>query len=315
MPAPGRVSAASKTPASQSFRRLPKPSSRALWTSSRPRRSSSAASRPLADLPAAIGAQAWAILPLIASGRTVGASCVIYEHRHAFSHEERTLFTAMSGMVAQAMERARLYDAEHRRAQELQRGLLPRCLPALPAVTASARYQPAGDDTVAGGDWYDVIPLSAEQVALVVGDVMGHGVSEAVTMGRLRTAGHTLADLEQPLDELFFHLNDIVSGLGDGFYATCLCIVYDPVSRMCQAITAGHPPPVILRPDGTSYFPDLPVNPPLGAATPPFDTAEFSMPDGAIPRSTPTVSSNPADWTSPRAWAASPATFAPPTFR
>lgn len=236
----------------------------------------------LADLPAAIGAQAWAILPLIASGRTVGASCVIYEHRHAFSHEERTLFAAMSGMVAQSMERARLYDAEHRRAQELQRGLLPQFLPALPAVTASARYQPAGDGTVAGGDWYDVIPLSAEQVALVVGDVMGHGVSEAVTMGRLRTAGHTLADLEQPLDELFFHLNEIVSGLGDSFYATCLCIVYDPVSRMCQAITAGHPPPVILRPDGTSYFPDLPVNPPLGAATPPFDTAEFSLPDGAI---------------------------------
>lgn len=236
----------------------------------------------LADLPAASGAQAWAILPLIASGRTVGASCVSYEHPHAFSHEERTLFTAMSGMVAQAMERARLYDAEHRRAQELQCGLLPRRLPALPAVTASARYRPAGDGTKAGGDWYDVIPLSAEQVALVIGDVMGHGVSEAVTMGRLRTAGRTLADLEQPLDELFFHLNEIVSGLGDGFYATCLCIVYDPVSRMCQAITAGHPPPVILRPDGTCYFPDLPVNPPLGAATPPFDTAEFSLPDGAI---------------------------------
>jgi serine phosphatase RsbU (regulator of sigma subunit)/anti-sigma regulatory factor (Ser/Thr protein kinase) len=212
----------------------------------------------------------------------VGASCVSYEHPHAFSHEERTLFTAMSGMVAQAMERARLYDAEHRRAQELQCGLLPRRLPALPAVTASARYRPAGDGTKAGGDWYDVIPLSAEQVALVIGDVMGHGVSEAVTMGRLRTAGRTLADLEQPLDELFFHLNEIVSGLGDGFYATCLCIVYDPVSRMCQAITAGHPPPVILRPDGTCYFPDLPVNPPLGAATPPFDTAEFSLPDGAI---------------------------------
>jgi hypothetical protein len=167
----------------------------------------------LADLAAAIGAQAWAILPLIASGRTVGASCVIYEHRHAFSHEERTLFAAMSGMVAQAMERARLYDAEHRRAQELQRGLLPRCLPALPAVTASARYQPAGDGTVAGGDWYDVIPLSAEQVALVVGDVMGHGVSEAVTMGRLRTAGHTLADLEQPLDELIMTTELVASEL------------------------------------------------------------------------------------------------------
>ncbi|WP_393076644.1 SpoIIE family protein phosphatase [Streptomyces sp. LN704] len=234
----------------------------------------------IADLPAATGIQAWAILPLVASGRTVGGACVGYGLPHSFDSEERTLLTAMSGMVAQALERARLYDAEHRRAQELQRGLLPRHLPTLPAVTTAARYQPACDGTDAGGDWYDVIPLSAEQVALVVGDVMGHGVSEAVAMGRLRTAGRTLADLEQPLDELFFHLNEVVSGLGDGFYATCLCIVYDPVSRMCQAISAGHPPPVILRPDGTSYFPDLPVNPPLGAATPPFDTAEFSLPDG-----------------------------------
>ncbi|MGW3635485.1 ATP-binding SpoIIE family protein phosphatase [Streptomyces sp. NPDC005122] len=234
----------------------------------------------IADLPAATGLQAWAILPLVASGRTVGAACVGYGLPHSFDSEERALLTAMSGMVAQALERARLYDAEHRRAQELQRGLLPRHLPTLPAVTTAARYQPACDGTDAGGDWYDVIPLSAEQVALVVGDVMGHGVSEAVAMGRLRTAGRTLADLEQPLDELFFHLNEVVGSLGDGFYATCLCIVYDPVSRMCQAISAGHPPPVILRPDGTSYFPDLPVNPPLGAATPPFDTVEFSLPDG-----------------------------------
>ncbi|MET8410875.1 SpoIIE family protein phosphatase [Streptomyces sp. NPDC005195] len=234
----------------------------------------------IADLPAATGLQAWAILPLVASGRTVGAACVGYDLPHSFDSEERALLTAMSGMVAQALERARLYDAEHRRAQELQRGLLPRHLPTLPAVTTAARYQPACDGTDAGGDWYDVIPLSAEQVALVVGDVMGHGVSEAVAMGRLRTAGRTLADLEQPLDELFFHLNEVVGSLGDGFYATCLCIVYDPVSRMCQAISAGHPPPVILRPDGTSYFPDLPVNPPLGAATPPFDTVEFSLPDG-----------------------------------
>ncbi|WP_442816955.1 SpoIIE family protein phosphatase [Streptomyces sp. NBC_01445] len=89
---------------------------------------------------------------------------------------------------------------------------------------------------------------------------MGNGLSAAVTMGRLRTAGRTLLDLEQPLDELFFHLNEIVSGLGDGFHATCLCIVYDPVSRMRQANTAGQLPPVILPPGGISYVLGLPVN-------------------------------------------------------
>ncbi|MEV6022199.1 SpoIIE family protein phosphatase [Streptomyces sp. NPDC052036] len=236
----------------------------------------------LSDLPVVSGAQAWAILPLIASGHSIGVACITYDRPHLFSSEERTLFTAMSGMVAQAMERARLFDAEHRRAHELQRALLPRTLPALLAVSTAARYQPAGDGMDVGGDWYDVIPLSSERVALAIGDVMGHGLREAVTMSRLRTAGRALADLEQPLDELFFHINEGVSALGDDFYATCLCIVYDPASRLCQAITAGHPPPVVLLPDGTTYFPDLPVNSPLGAAAPPFDTAEFSLPDGAL---------------------------------
>ncbi|MGV9564700.1 SpoIIE family protein phosphatase [Streptomyces sp. NPDC003480] len=236
----------------------------------------------IADLATASGAQSWAILPLVASGHSVGSAFITYDRPHLFSSEERTLFTAMSGMVAQAMERARLYDAEHRQAHELQRGLLPRTLPALPAVSTAARYQPAGDGMEVGGDWYDVIPLSSERVALVIGDVMGHGLAEAATMGRLRTAVRTLADLEQPLEETFFHLNEIVSAFGGDFYATCLCIVYDPAGRRCRAITAGHPPPAVLRPDGTTCFPDLPVNPPLGAAAPPFDTAEFSLPDGSL---------------------------------
>ncbi|WP_206061778.1 PAS domain-containing protein, partial [Nonomuraea basaltis] len=149
-----------------------------------------------ADLPAAGHKKAWAFLPLIASGRPVGSCVVSFSEPRQFTGEERNLLTALSGLVAQAMERARLYDREHTRAQELQRGLLPRELPSLPAVTAAARYLPAGKDMEVGGDWYDVIPLSADRVAIVIGDVMGHGVAEAVTMGRLRTAVRTLADLE-----------------------------------------------------------------------------------------------------------------------
>ncbi|TMR07655.1 hypothetical protein ETD86_51135 [Nonomuraea turkmeniaca] len=184
-----------------------------------------------ADLPAAGGKQAWAFLPLIASGRPVGSCVVSFTDPRQFTGEERNLLTALSGLIAQAMERARLYDREHTRSKELQRGLLPRALPCLPAVTAAARYLPAGKDMEVGGDWYDVISLSAGRVAIVIGDVMGHGVSEAVTMGRLRTAVRTLADLELPPDELLSHLNDLVSDLGDDFYATCLLLVYDPTRR------------------------------------------------------------------------------------
>lgn len=195
---------------------------------------------------------------------------------------QRTLLTALSGLVAQALERARLYDAEHSRAKSLQRGLLPRSLPRLPAVTAAASYLPASEGAAVGGDWYDLIPLSADRVAMVVGDVMGHGIAEAATMGRLRTAVHTLADLEMPPDEMFGHLNDLVKELGDDSHVTCLYAVYDPVSRICTFCLAGHPPPVVVHPDGTLHRPVLVANPPLGAAEPPFDTQELRLPEQCV---------------------------------
>ncbi|GAA2354642.1 SpoIIE family protein phosphatase [Streptomyces violaceusniger] len=231
----------------------------------------------LGHLPAASGKNAWAFLPLIVSGEPIGYCSVSFGHPRVLTGEERTLLTALSGLLAQALARARLYDAEHRHAQELQRELLPRSLPALPTVTASARYLPVSESAEVGGDWYDLIPLSGGRVALVIGDVMGHGLSEAATMGRLRTAVRTLADLEMSPDELLSHLNDLVSGLGDDFYATCLYAEYDPTSQICSLARAGHPSPAVVRADGTVAFPELPIAPPLGAATPPFDTCELTL--------------------------------------
>ncbi|AVZ71445.1 protein phosphatase [Streptomyces lunaelactis] len=235
----------------------------------------------MGGLPGLSGKQAWAFLPLLVSGRAVGGCVVSFDRPRRLSGEERTLLVALSGLIAQALERARMYDAEHGRAQELQRGLLPRTLPSLPAVTAAARYLPASEGTL-GGDWYDIIALSADRVALVIGDVMGHGLPEAATMGRLRTAVHTLAGLELPPDELFSHLNDMVSDLGDDFYATCLYALYDPASGLCTFAAAGHPPPAVVHPDGTVHFPDVAANPPLGAATPPFETTELKLPEGSL---------------------------------
>ncbi|MFJ9900888.1 SpoIIE family protein phosphatase [Streptomyces sp. NPDC091280] len=236
-----------------------------------------------AELAALVGKSAGAVLPLIVSGRAIGACVLSFDTSRVFGKEERTLLSAIGGLIAQALERARLYDAEHARAQALQRGLLPRALPSVPAVTAAARYLPAaGEGIQVGGDWYDLIPLSADRVALVIGDVMGHGLSEAATMGRLRTAVHTLAGLELPPDELFASLNDLVSGFGDEFYATCLYAVYDPTDGTCVMARAGHPPPAIVDSTGTISFPALPANPPLGAGTPPFETAELRLPEGSL---------------------------------
>ncbi|WP_327725472.1 SpoIIE family protein phosphatase [Streptomyces europaeiscabiei] len=226
--------------------------------------------------------EAWAFLPMLASGRVIGVCVVSFSEPHSFSDDERSLLTALSGLVGQSLERARLYDTERARARELQRGLLPRTLPRLPAAVAAARYLPAGRGDEVGGDWYDLIPLSADRVAMVIGDVMGHGITEAATMGRLRTAVRTLADLEMPPDELFSRLNDLVSDLGEDFYATCLYAVFDPVARICSYALAGHPPPVVVHPDGTVHSPDVAPDPPLGAAKLPFATHELPMPDESL---------------------------------
>jgi anti-sigma regulatory factor (Ser/Thr protein kinase) len=228
------------------------------------------------------GKNAWALLPLIASGQAMGSCAISFARPRGFTDEERTLLLAISGLIAQALERARLYDREHNRAQELQRGLLPRELPVLPAVSAAARYLPAGKGADVGGDWFDVIPLSADRVALVIGDVMGHGIAEAATMGRLRTAVRTLAELELAPDEVLGKLNGIVRDLGDDYFATCLYAVFDPVNGVCSFSTAGHPSPVVVRADGAVRPPDLPDNPPLGAAEPPFDVHELPMPTRSL---------------------------------
>ncbi|MFI0960451.1 SpoIIE family protein phosphatase [Streptomyces sp. NPDC021080] len=228
--------------------------------------------RPRSDM------EAWAFLPLTASDHTFGVCVIAFDTARRLTSEERTLLITISALVAHALERARLYEAEITRSEELQQALLPRELPALPETTAAARYLPAGQTSDVGGDWYDLIPLSAGQVALVVGDVMGHGLSEAATMGRLRTALHTLAALEFPPDEIMGHLNDIVSGLGEHAYATCLFALYDSTDGSCTVVRAGHPPPLVVRPDGSAHFPEVAVNPPLGAAFPPFETTELELP-------------------------------------
>ncbi|MGW4490547.1 SpoIIE family protein phosphatase [Streptomyces sp. NPDC004376] len=228
------------------------------------------------------GMQSWAFLPLIASGRAIGCCSIAFPEPGDLDEDERTLLAALSGLVAHALERARLYDAEHTRAVELQRGLLPHSLPELPGVVTAVRYLPASEGMEVGGDWYDVIPLSGSRVALVIGDVMGHGLPEAATMGRVRTAVQTLADLELTLEDLLTQLNDLVGRLSDDFYATFLCAIYDPTTYTATFARAGHPPPALVDASGNISVLDLPNNPPLGVGTPPFETKELELPAHSV---------------------------------
>ncbi|MER6596923.1 SpoIIE family protein phosphatase [Streptomyces parvus] len=214
-----------------------------------------------------------------------------------FDNGEVALADELAARAAVCIDNARRYTRERTASLALQRQLLPHHLPPQSAVRTAYRYLPADDVTGVGGDWFDVIPLSGTRVGLVVGDVVGHGLQAAATMGRLRTSVRAFAQLDMPPDELLTRLDDLVGQPAEeppGAYggavetydvttgATCLYAVYDPVSRRCVMARAGHLPPAIVDPDGGVSFPDLPAGPPLGLGGLPFESMEFELPVGSL---------------------------------
>ncbi|MFF9817355.1 SpoIIE family protein phosphatase [Streptomyces sp. NPDC014006] len=230
-------------------------------------------------------------VPLQARGSTLGVALFHrFRHPDPYTEDDALLAEEITARAAVCIDNARRYSRERETALALQRSLLPRSLPRSAAVSAASRYLPAARSGV-GGDWFDVIPLSGLRVALVVGDVVGHGVQASATMGRLRTAVRTLADIDLPPDELLTHLDDLVLRLseeagGEGspgeVGATCLYAVYDPVSRRCTMARAGHPPPVLLPPDGPARRVHLPSGPPLGVGGLPFECTELDLVEGSV---------------------------------
>ncbi|MFG2122926.1 SpoIIE family protein phosphatase [Streptomyces sp. NPDC048710] len=230
-------------------------------------------------------------VPIQARGLTLGVA-VLTRHRRPepFTDDDMMLAEEITARAAVCIDNARRYSRERETALALQRSLLPRSLPRTAALEASSRYLPAARAGV-GGDWFDVIPLSGMRVAMVVGDVVGHGIQASATMGRLRTAVRTLADIDLAPEELLTHLDDLVVRLseesgGEGspgeVGATCLYAVYDPVSRRCTLARAGHPPPVVLMPGSEPHQLDLPAGPPLGLGGLPFESAEVGLPEGTV---------------------------------
>ncbi|MYS91642.1 MULTISPECIES: ATP-binding SpoIIE family protein phosphatase [Streptomyces] len=235
------------------------------------------------------------VVPLSARGATLGVAR-FRRHRNPvpFDDEDLILAQEIAARAAVAIDNARRYTHARATALTLQRSLLPRRTAEQSAVDVACRYLPAGGQAGVGGDWYDVIPLSGARVALVVGDVVGHGIHAAATMGRLRTAVRTLADIDLPPEELLTHLDDVVIRLsaeasadpdtemaGD-IGATCLYAVYDPVDGRCSLARAGHVLPAVVSGDGTVDLLDLPSGPPLGLGGLPFEAAEVDLPEGSL---------------------------------
>ncbi|MFD5000923.1 SpoIIE family protein phosphatase [Streptomyces buecherae] len=206
-----------------------------------------------------------------------------------FDEDDLALAEELVAHAAVCLDNARRYTREHAMAVTLQQSLLPRGVPDQRALDVAYRYLLARSGV--GGDWFDVIPLPGARVALVVGDVVGHGLHAAATMGRLRTAVHNFSSLDLPPDELLSHLDELVSsidqdettatGAATVTGATCLYAIYDPVECRCVLARAGHPPPVLVHPDGAVSVPDVPAGLPLGVTGLPFEIAEFEVPEGS----------------------------------
>jgi serine phosphatase RsbU (regulator of sigma subunit)/PAS domain-containing protein/anti-sigma regulatory factor (Ser/Thr protein kinase) len=206
-----------------------------------------------------------------------------------FDEDDLSLAEELVARAAVAMDNARRYTREHNLAVTLQRSLLPQDLPEQSAVDVAHFYQPAQSGV--GGDWFDVIPLPGSRVGLVVGDVVGHGLHAAATMGRLRTAVHNFSSLDLPPDELLARLDTLVQRMdqegdsaapnGGVLGATCLYAVYDPISQNCTMARAGHMPPLVVAPDGSTTISELPAGPPLGLGGMPFETMELHLAEGS----------------------------------
>ncbi len=227
------------------------------------------------------------IVPLVARGAVLGLAVFVRDpSRRPFSPGEGVLGEELAARAALCIDNARLYSHERQTALMLQRSLLPDDSGDHAGIDIAHRYLPASDLTGVGGDWYDVIALGGGRVALVVGDVMGHGVRAAAVMGQLRTATRTLASLDLQPAEVLHHLDELMEHLGGSLstthFATCIVAVYDPTERSVRIARAGHLPPLAVWPDGRTEQLELPPGVPLGVGGHVFESRDIPLPDGSL---------------------------------
>lgn len=236
-----------------------------------------------------LGIHSLLVLPLRARGVVLGLLVVSRaDGREPFDRDDLALAMELADRAGSGLDNARLYVREREGALMLQRSLLPQTVPQPPGVEVAFRYVPGSSGTEVGGDWFDVIPLAGGRVAFVVGDVMGHGLGAAATMGRLRTAVRTLAGLDMPPHELLRRVNDLgddlAQGQAEGWMATVVYAVYDPATRHCTLAKAGHLPPVLVYPGtgcGATLL-EMPSGAPLGVGGVEFESEELDVPDGTV---------------------------------
>jgi GAF domain-containing protein/anti-sigma regulatory factor (Ser/Thr protein kinase) len=201
-------------------------------------------------------------VPLLIEGRVLGVLHVGTLTPRAFTDEDQDLLQHAADRAALAIEHAQLSE-QRRLAEALQRRLLPQRITGIPGVEIASRYMPAGDSL--GGDWYDAFALAPGKIVLAVGDVVGHGLGAAAAMAQLRTAlrayaidGHTPGEVVARVNRMMWHLGPLSM-------TTLAYLVIDPVAEVVELVTAGHPPPLVIAPDGTAAYLPLTGGIALGA--------------------------------------------------
>ncbi|MGW4824762.1 SpoIIE family protein phosphatase [Streptomyces sp. NPDC004227] len=235
-----------------------------------------------------LGVHSLLMVPLLARGRVLGAAGFFRSvPSRPFSPDDVTLARDMASRAAVYLDNARLYTREHDTAVTLQRTLLPHRLTPPPGIEVTHCYRPASDVNEVGGDWYDVVEMPGGRAALVVGDVMGHGIEAAAAMGQLRSTMRALTRLALPPEQLLRQLDTSLldtspTDLPDALLATCVYAVCDPAAGRCSITRAGHPPPAVVHPGGTAELLELPAGAPLGVDGTDFVPTELPLPPGSI---------------------------------
>ncbi|MCC9310557.1 SpoIIE family protein phosphatase [Kitasatospora sp. RB6PN24] len=228
------------------------------------------------------GVHSYLAVPLISRGVLIGtADFVRGRNQPPFTRRDLALALQLASKAAVFVDNARLYGRERERVVTLQRSLLPRSTPSTPGLDVSTTYTPPTDPGGVGGDWFDVIALPGGRTALLVGDVMAHGLPAAATMGRLRAVARTLMALDIAPERLLARLDLAARDLEEDQIATCLCAVHDPADGSYTVASAGHPPPLLIGPDGVAGYPDVPTGAPLGAGVIPYDAVRLPAAAGS----------------------------------
>jgi PAS domain S-box-containing protein len=204
-------------------------------------------------------------VPLVVDGVAIGALHVGTLFKRVFSAEDASLLELAAERAAMAIQRVRLYEREHAIAEALQRSLLPVDLPEVPAIETAARYLPAGQGSQVGGDWYDLVLQPDGRLLAIMGDVAGRGIAAASTMGQLRSALRAYAFDGHSPASLLERLNAFHAGLRPRGMSTVMLVSVDPDGRDIRYAKAGHPPALLLAPDGTETWLDQVKGPLLGA--------------------------------------------------